>query len=446
MSTEPFLSSLFDARQREAALDTMSRLIEDIYPYCRSITGPGVRQTLSRVQQDIALEVHEVPSGTPVFDWTVPDEWTINEAWIANSHGKRVVDFADHSLHVVGYSEPIHARMRLDALRAHLHTLPDRPDWIPYRTSYYRRTWGFCLTHRQLEALPDGEYDVRIDSRIEPGSLTYAEHFVPGATREEILISTHICHPSLANDNCTGIATLAALASALGQSGGHHFSYRLLFAPGTIGAITWLARNEAAVARIVGGLVIGLLGDPGSLTYKRSRQGDSAMDRIASDTLLQLDPHARVEHFSPYGYDERQYCSPGIDLAVGRLTRSANEAYAEYHTSADNLSLLRREALGQSLLALATILRRFEANTRYVNRIPKCEPRLGKRGLFRSVGGRNPGELEYAYLWLLNQSDGRHGIRDIAAVSGLPVDLIEAAAASLVEAGLLAPAEGSEQQ
>lgn len=414
------------------ALDLVGR----VYPLCRSITGDGVRATLGLIGQSLPLEISEVPSGTPVFDWDIPPEWNIRDAYIADATGRRLVDFRAHALHVVGYSVPVRARMTLRQLRPHLHTLPERPDWIPYRTSYYRETWGFCLSHRELAGWPDGEYEVVIDSDLKPGSLTYAECLVPGASEREILVYTHTCHPALANDNATGIAVAAVLAEEALKSS-PNLSYRFIFAPGTIGSIAWLARNEARLARVRGGLAIGLLGDRGALTFKRSRRGTSELDLIAAQVVRELDPNAKVIDFTPYGYDERQFCSPGIDLPVGRLTRSPNDAYPEYHTSADNPSLLDEGALARSILAAATILNRIDSNPLYRNRIPKGEPRLGKRGLFRATGGVSPGDFEHAMLWLLNLADGAHGLRDTQAASGLPIELLQRAARALVEADLL---------
>lgn len=414
------------------ALDLVGR----IYPICRSISGDGVRATLEHIGQSLPLDVSEVPTGTAVFDWEIPPEWNIRDAYIADATGRRLVDFGAHALHVVGYSVPIRARMTLQQLRPHLHTLPDRPDWIPYRTSYYRETWGFCLRHRELAGWPDGEYEVVIDSDLKPGSLTYAECLVPGASEREILVYTHTCHPALANDNATGIAVAAVLAEEARKSS-PNLSYRFIFAPGTIGSIAWLARNEARLATVRGGLAIGLLGDRGALTFKRSRRGTSELDLLAAQAVRELDPNAKVLDFTPYGYDERQFCSPGIDLPVGRLTRSPNDAYPEYHTSADNPSLLDEGALAQSILATATILNRIDGNPLYRNRNPKGEPRLGKRGLFRPTGGVSPDDFEHAMLWLLNLADGAHGLRDTQAASGLPIGLLEGAAQALVEAGLL---------
>ncbi len=412
------------------------QLIRDIYPICRSITGAGVRETLAHVAHHVPLEYYEVPSGTPVFDWEVPREWIIRDAFIADSHGRRVVDFQRHNLHVVGYSIPVRTRMTLVELRPHLHTLPEHPDWIPYRTSYYRENWGFCLAHRALQALPEGEYEVVIDSELRAGNLTYAEAHAPGASEKEFLIYTHVCHPSLCNDNASGIAVAAVLAAELARQQ-PHLSYRFVFAPGTIGSITWLARNSHRIAHIRAGLVVGLMGDPAPLTYKRSRRGNTEIDHIAAGVVRAIDANARVVEFSPYGYDERQFCSPGIDLPVGRLTRSPNGAYPEYHSSADNLDLIRPGALAESFLALTRMIRQVDSNRLLRSLNPHCEPRLGKRGLFRNVGGGSPAQREEAMLWLLNQADGLHGLNDVGAASGIPISVLSEAAAALTAAGLL---------
>ena len=304
--------------------EQLAAWIAELYPICRSITGDGVRETLRRLQRLAPMTLHEVPSGTDVFDWTVPREWNIRDAYIKNARGERVVDFQRSSLHVVSYSVPVRARMSLDTLRPHLFTLPDQPDWIPYRTSYYAETWGFCLSHRQLEALEPGEYDVCVDSSLEPGSLTYGEVCLTGESTDEVLISSHVCHPSLANDNLSGVVIGAYLARYL-ERVSRRYSYRFLFVPGTIGAITWLARNEPIAPGIRHGLVLAGLGDAGRLTYKKSRRGDAAIDRVAAHVLRQLGDHEILE-FSPFGYDERmppatsmpgvRTCSPGRTFSV----------------------------------------------------------------------------------------------------------------------------------
>ena len=410
----------------------------ELYPICRSITGNGVRTTLRLIGQRIPLQLHEVPSGTQVFDWEVPLEWNIDDAYVADAHGRRVIDFQAHNLHLVSYSEPLAARLPLAELRAHLHAHAHNPDWIPYRTSYYRRNWGFCLARTVLESLADGEYEVRIDSRLEPGALSYGEFLLPGSRRDEVLLFTHVCHPSLANDNCSGIAIAVELARWLAQAP-RRYTYRIVFAPGTIGSLCWLQRNESRLGRIRHGLVLGLLGDPAALTYKQARRQDAEINAIASYVLRQFEPASRVIGFEPYGYDERQLCSPGFNLPVGRLTRSVNDGYPQYHSSADDLGLLRADSLERSLEACRRIVTVIEDNRRYVNLNPKGEPRLGKRGLYGSVGGQSPAAQEHALLWVLNQSDGSQSLLDIAQRSGLTFDIISAAAAALERSGLLRP-------
>ena len=418
--------------------EALHALVRELYPICRSITGAGTRATLDILSRFVPLQRHEVPTGTRVFDWEVPREWTIREAWIADAAGRRIVDFREHNLHVLNYSMPVRARMPLAELRPHLFSLPEQPAWIPYRTSYYRDNWGFCLAHDQLQALPEGEYEVCIDATLEPGSLSYGEAVLPGESSDEILVWSHVCHPSLANDNLSALAVAVHLAQSL-STRPRALTYRFVFAPTTIGAITWLARNEALAARIRHGLVLASLGDRGAFTYKRSRRGDADVDRVAAH-LLAAEPGARVEDFSPYGYDERQFCSPGFDLPVGRLTRTPNGRYPEYHASADNLEFVTPAALAGSLALCERLCRTLERNLRWRNLSPKCEPRLGPRGLYSNAGGRNPSEFEHALLWMLNQSDGGRDVLDIARRSGLPFAQLADAAEALQRAGLLEPA------
>jgi aminopeptidase-like protein len=419
--------------------ESMHAFMRELFPICRSITGNGVRETLAAVARRIPLELQEVPSGTKVLDWTVPDEWNIRDAYIAND-GHRVVDFRESNLHVVSYSEPIRAVMPLAELRPHLHTLPEHPEWIPYRTSYYSRTWGFCLSQRQLDGLEDGDYEVAIDTTLEPGSLTYGECFLPGERDDEVLLTTHVCHPSLANDNLSGIAVLTELGARL-QDLERSLSYRLLFIPGTIGSITWLARNEAQASKIVAGIVLACVGDSAPITYKRSRRGDAILDRAAAYALGRGDADTRIVDFVPWGWDERQFNSPGFDLPVGALSRSREGEYEEYHSSADDLELVRAEALEDTLQAVLGIIELLESDRRYVNLAPKGEPQLGKRGLYPQVGGPAAEREQLAMLWVLNQSDGRHSLLDVAERSGLPFADLRAAAERLHAAGLLAAAE-----
>jgi aminopeptidase-like protein len=409
----------------------------ELYPICRSITGDGIRQTLARIQRRVPLQISEVPTGTEVFDWTVPKEWNIRDAYIKDAVGRRIVDFQRSNLHVLNYSTPVRATMPLSELKQHLFTLPEHPDWIPYRTSYYKEAWGFCLAHNLLRALADGDYEVCIDSTLTNGHLTYAECCVPGRSSDEVLISTHACHPSLANDNLSGLAVATALAEFLAGRD-LRYSYRFLFIPGTIGAITWLARNRENVERIRHGLVLTGIGDAGGFHYKKSRRGDAEIDQAAAHVLRHHGESPKILEFSPYGYDERQYCSPGFNLPVGCLMRSVWGTFPEYHTSADDLEFIRPAQLAASLRVCAALLDVLEGNRRYKSLNPFCEPQLGKRNLYRSSGGEAIGEEINARLWVLNFSDGQHSLLDIAERSGLTFATIRDAAELLHQSGLLA--------
>lgn len=415
-------------------------MVARLYPLPRSLTGDGVRATLGILREWIPLEIHEVPSGTRVFDWEVPREWRVREAYLVTPDGRRLADFSRRNLHLVGYSAPFRGRLPLEQLRPHLHTLPDRPDWIPYRTSYWRESWGFCLPHRELESLPPGDYEVVVDTELFDGSMTYGELLLVGEREEEILFSTHVCHPSLANDNLSGIVVQAALARWLAAQPRRRWSYRFVFLPGTIGAIAWLARNEPSLARIRGGLVLAGLGGPGGFHYKKTRSGSAWIDPLVPLALAELGFPCAVEEFVPFGYDERQYNSPGIQLPMGLLSRTPWGRYPEYHTSADNPDFVTGAQLFESLRACAAVVEAAECNRRFRNLQPKGEPMLGRRGLYRSTGGDERGrERELALLWMLNLSDGTHDLLTIAQRSRLPLSLLADAAARLLEAGLLAP-------
>ncbi len=430
------------AAQQDEHPEAVGRRIYDLaaelYPICRSITGDGVRQSLKILGRHVDIETSEVPTGTQVFDWTIPREWNIRAAYIENERGERVLDFRASSLHVLNYSAPVRAVLPLDELKKHIYTLPEQPDLIPYRTSYYEERWGFCMSHRALQALPPGAYTAVIDSTLTDGSLTYGEHVVAGASEDEVLLSAHICHPSLANDNCSGLALLTMLAQELGRRR-PRLTYRFVFAPGTIGAITWLARNEGRVGRIKHGLVVSCVGDAGGPTYKRSRRGDALIDRAMAHVLKHAAPAAVIEDFSPYGYDERQYCSPGFNLPVGSFERSKYGTFPEYHTSADDLDLIAAEHLDHSYRLILSAIDILEKDRVLVSTAPKCEPALGKRGLYATVGGdKAAAASNMAMLWVLNLGDGAHSLLDIAERSGMTFAVIDAAAARLEAAGLLA--------
>jgi aminopeptidase-like protein len=433
-------TAITDTKAKPGAVgagEFMYELIRELYPICRSITGDGVRETLRRVREHIPLELHEVATGTRVFDWTVPKEWNIKDAFIRDSSGSRIVDFQKSNLHVLNYSIPVRRRVSLGELREHLYSLPEHPDWIPYKTSYYQERWGFCLSHNQLDRLKEDSYEVVIDSSLDEGHLTYAECFLPGTTSDEVLISCHVCHPSLCNDNLSGIALCTSLAKHL-QGRPRRHSFRFLFIPGTIGAIAWLALNENATKRVRHGLVAANVGDSGKMHYKRSRRGNAEIDRAVIHVLENSGRPYEIIDFSPYGYDERQFCSPGFDLPVGSLTRTPYARYPEYHTSADDLSLVRPEHLGESFNTYLSVLGVLENNMTYISLNQKCEPQLGRRGLYRQMGGNvESKEIELALLWVLNLSDGTCSLLEIAERAKLGFERIAEAAALLASNGLI---------
>lgn len=415
---------------------SMYDLAQRLYPICRSITGNGVRETLNILKEFIPLQIHEIPTGTKVFDWEIPDEWNINDAWIKDPIGNKIIDFKKLNLHVLNYSIPVDQKVGLAELKEHLYTIPENPDWVPYRTSYYSRKWGFCMSHNQFTGLKEGDYHVHIDSDLKPGSLTYGEYFIQGETDEEVLFSCHVCHPSLCNDNLSGITIATWLAGILKEVK-TRYSYRFLFIPGTIGSITWLSENEDKVKNIKHGLVLSLLGDSTAFSYKKSRRGDAEIDKIMK-YILKDDTEAQILDFSPYGYDERQYCSPGFNLAIGRLTRKPFGEFPEYHTSADNLDFISADNLGAALNLLLKVIFIIEGNLKYINLSPKGEPQLGKRGLYNNVGGSShQKDYQMALLWILNLSDGQNSILDIAVISGIEFETVVFCVKELIITGLL---------
>lgn len=418
--------------------EQMHALVEELYPICRSITGDGVRETLRILSRHVDLEVHEVESGTPVFDWTVPKEWNVRDAWIESVRGERIVDFARSNLHVMSYSVPIRRRVSREELDEHLHSLPEHPDWIPYRTSYYNETWGFCVSQKQRDALRDDAYEVCIDATLEPGRLTWGELLVPGETDEEVLVSTHVCHPSLANDNLSGVVVSTFLAKALSEAPGR-YSYRFLFIPGTIGAITWLAHNRERAARVRHGLTLVCVGDAHPLTWKRTFAGDAEIDRAVARVLEDSGREHALIDFFPYGYDERQYNAPGFRLPVGSLMRGRHGEFPEYHTSADDLAFVRPEQLEDTWRMLRELCRVLEGNRRYRSREPYGEPQLGKRGIYREMD-RADRDFQLAMLWVLSMADGEHSLLDVCDRSGFSFSTVRAVADLLLRHALLEPA------
>jgi len=436
------LRSALEALDAGALGAELHALVQELYPICRSITGDGLRESLRILQRLAPLSLHEVKSGTPVFDWVVPREWSFRSARLVGPSGEVVADAARLNLHLLNYSIPFHGTVSLEELEQHLHSLPDAPSRVPYRTSYYREAWGFCLSHDVRRRLGPGQYRVDIDTTLADGSLTYGELLVRGKREEEVLVSTHCCHPSLANDNCAGMAMCAALARLLLRTR-PRYSYRFLFVPGTIGAITWLALHQAEARRIAHGLVAACAGDAGRLTYKRSRRGNAEIDRAAAHVLAHSGQPFELRDFTPYGYDERQYGSPGFDLAVGSLTRTPYGEYPEYHTSADDPSLVVPSKLADTFRRYLEVFEVLEGNGTYRNLSPMCEPQLGKRGLYGTVGGQSHAQAsQMAMLWVLNLSDGSRSLLDVAERARLPFPDVRRAAQALERAGLLAETGG----
>ena len=424
-------------------------LARELFPICRSLTGPGVRQTLGILKRELpALTLHEVPSGTHCFDWTVPPEWSIREAYIATEDGRRVVDFANHNLHVVGYSIPVDTVMSLEELRPHLYTLPDQPDAIPYVTSYYRERWGFCLSQRQLESLSPGRYRVKIDSTLAAGSLTYGELLIPGERTEEVFLSTYICHPSMGNNEMSGPVVTTELARWLGTLPARRFSYRIVFIPETIGSLVYLSRNlEVMKRRIVAGFNVTCVGDDRAYSYLPSRQGDSLADRAALHALRYQAGAAGFVRYSflDRGSDERQYCSPGVDLPVASIMRTKYGEYSEYHTSLDDLSLISPAGLSGGIAAIAKAILAVEMNGRYRATV-LGEPQLGRRGLYPTLGTRGASLMVRRLMDVLAYSDGKHDLLAIADLLGVPVWELSEVAQQLLAHELLADCDAEHRQ
>ena len=435
--------------------EDMHELMIELFPICRSITGNGLRKTLKILKNHIPLEIFEVPTKTKAFDWEVPREWNITDAYIKNSKGEKIVDFKKSNLHVLNYSTPINKKISLDELKLHLHSLPEYSDVIPYRTSYYNENWGFCITHNQLLQLEEDEYEVFIDTTLEDGSLTYGEYFIKGESEDEVLLSCYPCHPSMCNDNLSGIVLLTLLAKHLKKLS-LQYSYRFLFIPETIGSIVWLSRNEMNVAKIKHGLVATCVGDSGISTYKKSRQGNTEIDQTVIEVLKKSGDDYKIMNFDPLGSDERQFCSPGFNLPVGSLRKTNPANFPEYHTSADNTEFVKAKYLADSFSKYFKVILKLEENFGkfysknneelpeidnkndqvFLNLNPKCEPKLDKTVLYRKIGGAVHNDA-LTILWVLNYSDGKHSLRDISLRSGIDFKQIKQTAELLQDKKLL---------
>ena len=428
---------------------TAQALLERLFPICRSITGDGVRTTLAVLQEHAPWQIEEYRSGTRVYDWTVPREWVIRDAWIADASGERVVDFRRNNLHVVGYSVPVRARMALERLRPHLHSLPAMPDAIPYRTSYYKESWGFCLSERQLAALdPAVEYEVAIDSELKDGALTLADGVLPGESGEEFLVSTYCCHPAMANDNLSGVIVATLLLRELASRPRRRHGWRFVALPETIGAIAYLAHHEAEMKRLAGGFVVTTCGGRGRFGVKESFLGNHLVDRVVAIALRDAGVEALRYPFAPDGSDERQYSSPAFRIPVTTISKDKYYEYPFYHTSLDDLGFVTGEALAASFALYRDAIDAIEENRVLRSRNPHGEPQLGRRGLYPQTGGalhQQPAGAAQAAAdnevelisWIMFLADGTHDLIDIARRSGAPFRDVVAVARKLETNGLV---------
>lgn len=418
--------------------DDMHAMARALFPITRSLTGAGVRQTLVELRRTIpGLQVVEVPTGTQAFDWIVPNEWNIRDAYVADAAGNRVIDFRRNNLHVVSYSEPVDRELELEDLQPHLHSLPDQPDAIPYVVSYYERRWGFCLTHRDRERLARGRYRVVIDSTLAPGHLTYGEVVLPGRESREILLSTYLCHPSLANDNLSGVVVTASLAQWLQTMADRRYTYRLVFIPETLGALVYLSRHLEHLRRsVAAGFVLTCVGDEREYSFIPSRLGGTLADRVALNILRSLPGGFRQYSFRDRGSDERQYCSPGVDLPVASITRSKYRVFPEYHTSKDNLEFITEAGLRGSFEVYRRCLLALEGNARF-----RCttlgEPQMGRRGLFPTLSIKGSNSPAIQLMNVLCYCDGQHDLLAIADRLEVSADSLLPIAELLEQHGLI---------
>jgi len=416
----------------------MHEWAHDLFPICRSLTGEGVRSTLNYIKKLLpALQIFSVPSGTQAFDWKVPDEWTIRDAYVLDESGARIIDFKVHNLHVVGYSEPVDQWLDLEELNKHLYSLPDQPEAIPYITSYYVRRWGFCMKHEQRAQLKPGRYRAVIDSELRSGILNYGEFILPGLSDQEVMLSTYICHPSMANNELSGPVVTLALARWLQNMDNRRYTYRIVFVPETIGSIVYISRHlEHLKSKVKAGFNITCVGDDRCYSYLPSRAGNTLSDRAAVHALKNISPDYLQYSWLQRGSDERQYCAPGVDLPIATIMRSKYGEYPEYHTSLDNLNLVTATGLNGGLVALQQAILAIERNI-----IPKanvlCEPQLGKRGLYPSIGAKGWDEKLRTLLNLISYCDGKHDLLEIAEILGEPIGILTEALAPLIEKGLV---------
>ena len=416
----------------------MHEMVKDLFPICRSITGEGVRETLNYLKaRNPQLTIHSISSGKKVFDWTIPDEWTIRSAFIEDESGNRIVDMSTNNLHVIGYSEPVDEFMPLKKLEQNLYSLPDQPDAIPYITSYYKKRWGFCLTHKQRESLKDGIYHVVIDSEKKPGVLNYADLIIPGKSSKEVMLSTYVCHPSMANNELSGPVVTSMLAEWISTLKDNFYSYRFIFIPETIGSIAYLSKNiDHLKKNVVAGFNISCVGDERCFSFLPSRNGNTQSDRVARHVLRNLDANYKRYTWLDRGSDERQYCAPGVDLPISSIMRSKYGEYPEYHTSHDDLSLVTPKGLRGGFNAIRKSIEIIEKNHIYISKI-LCEPQMGKRELYPTLSGMGISENVEIMMNFLSYCDGTNDLLTISEIMDVRFELLVPVAKSLIDNAII---------
>lgn len=417
----------------------MYDLAERMFPICRSITGNGLRKSLEIIREELPeIKITEVPTGTQVFDWTVPKEWNISDGWIRTKQGETIVDFNETNLHVVGYSVPVHKTVSREELLEHVYTIPEQPDWIPYVTSYYKERWGFCMTERQKQTLTDDEYEVMIDSTLEDGSLTYGELVLKGDTEDEILITTYLCHPSMANDELSGPCVQTELVKYLKSLPKRRYTYRFVWNPETIGSIAYLSKNlETMQQHVKAGFVLSCVGDNRAYSMISSKYADTLADRVLENVLKFHDPAYKRFSFLERGSDERQYGSAGVDLPVCGFCRSKYQQFPEYHSSADNMDLISPEGLQGAYEVMVKVINALENNYHY-QMLCKCEPQLGKRGLYPTISKKGSNYSVRTMQHLIAYADGRNDLIGISNILNTSVEELISLKDKLMEHQLLA--------
>ncbi len=422
----------------------LTSLLNELWPICRSITGPGFNQSLDILKAIIPFKEDLFASGSWAYDWQIPEEWQIRDAWIKNSKGEKIIDFKKHNLHVIGYSTPVDQKMTLKELQPFLHSLPDQPGAIPYLTSYYNKRWGFCLSHNELAKLPEDTYHIFIDSELKPGHLKTGSVVLPATvkTDKEIFLSTYLCHPSMANNELSGPIVMSFLYRALAKLPERKYNIRFAIVPETIGSIAYLSKyGEELKKNCVAGFVLTCCGDTNKLTYKRSRE-KNVLNGITESILAKTGVPHKILDFFPTGSDERQYCSPGFNLPVGSLMRSMYSDYPEYHTSLDDRNFVSAQGLKESIYLYLQVIVSLMENKTYVSKVQNGEPRLGPRGLYPQLGGaKETKETVEKMMWVLNFADGKHDLYDVCSRSGFKILDLAVEAHNLKNAGLLTESE-----